>query len=366
MENFGTNLDTEKIISEDGFYSSLSEFKRFLLFVLNQYLMEDNTFKMIYNPNTGEFIKNEKYISPYKKFVMDRIDLTKIGFCNAGFAYIEEDKELAIVSPEYFMIHFLECVKKSSSELYGAFLKYQKEYGNEVIDGLSFTKIHDNLYNKYRNKSKETEGLYRLTDDYSETYLRSILLLKQIETTIDNVNNKLLDYFSDEFDEWDDEIYKKVEEQIENKLDSNPRKDKKVMEDGNIVRYIDQDYLKLEDEMQELREKEAINALNRYRKKFADNQKISCSELIRILENQFKEIVVCYSYLDNQHKRGYITDLGIDEVMYYSHPRDKHDPKRLRDEIIGYCTEDYDEIYLSSKEKENDDDCETVIRHINM
>lgn len=364
MRSFGTDLDTKKIISEDGFYSSLSDFKRFLLFVLNQYLMEDNIYKMIYNSNTGEFINDKNYKSPYKKIVMDRIDLRKIGFCNAGFTYTEDDGELAIVSPEYFMIHFLECIKKSSSELYAAFLNYQKEYGNEVIDGLSFTKIHDDLYNKYRSKSKETKGLYKLTNDYSETYLRSILLLKQIETTIDNVSNELLDYFSDGFNEWDDEIYKKVEERIENKLNSNLRNDKEEIEDGNIVHYIDQDYLKLQDKMQELREKEAKNALNRYRKKFADNQKVSCFELIRILENQFKEIVVCYSYLRNEYKRGCITDLGIDEVLYYSHPRDKYDHKRLCDETIGYCTEDYDEIYSSSNDKENDDDSENVIRHI--
>ena len=118
-----------------------------------------------------------------------------------------------------------------------------------------------------------------------------------------------------------------------------------------------------------LRQKEAQNALNRYRKAFAEKQKIAGTELIRILENQFKEIVACYSYLDNQHKRGYITDLGIDEVLYYSHPKDKHNPKRLHDEVIGYCAEDYDEMYLFSEEKENETDnenCETVIRNINM
>ena len=38
MENFGTNLDTEKIFQIDGFYSSLSDFRRFLLFVLNHIL----------------------------------------------------------------------------------------------------------------------------------------------------------------------------------------------------------------------------------------------------------------------------------------------------------------------------------------
>ena len=37
MENFGADLDNERIIQVDGFYSSLYDFKRFLLFLLNQY-----------------------------------------------------------------------------------------------------------------------------------------------------------------------------------------------------------------------------------------------------------------------------------------------------------------------------------------
>ena len=369
MKNFGANLDTEKVFQNDGFYSSLSDFKRFLLFVLNQYLMEDNTFRMYYDPKTGEFIKDESYKSPYKKFVMDRINLKNIGFCKAGFAYSEDNKELAVVSPEYFMIHLLDNIKKSSTELYSAFLSFQKDYGNDVLDNLSFKKVHEDLYNKYRSESEKTKGLYKLTEDYSETYLRAIILLKQIESTIDAVEIKLLDYFSDEFDEWNDEHYKKVEQEIEEKLNNTPRNDREEIENGIRTRYIDQDYLKLEDEMQNLRQTEAQNALNRYRKAFAEKQKIARTELIRILENQFKEIVACYSYLDNQHKRGYITDLGIDEVLYYSHPKDKHNPKRLHDEVIGYCAEDYDEMYLFSEEKENETDnenCETVIRNINM
>ena len=164
MENFGANLDTEKIFQIGGFYSSLSDFKRFLLFVLNQYLMEDNTFKMYYDPKTGEFIKDETYKSPYKKFVMDRINLKNIGFCNAGFAYSEDNKELAVVSPEYFMIHLLDDIKKSNTELYSAFLKFQKDYGNDVLDNLSFKKVHEDLYNKYRSESEKTNGLYRLTE----------------------------------------------------------------------------------------------------------------------------------------------------------------------------------------------------------
>ena len=367
MENFGADLDNERIIQVDGFYSSLSDFKRFLLFLLNQYLMEDNTFEIYYDSKTGKFIKDELYKSPYKKFVMDRINLKNIGFCKAGFAYSEDNKELAVVSPEYFMIHLLDNIKKSSTELYSAFLSFQEKYGNDVLDNLSFKKVHEDLYNKYRSESEKTKGLYKLTEDYSETYLRAIILLKQIDSTIDDVEVKLLDYFSDEFDEWNDEHYKKVEQEIEEKLNNTPRNDREEIENGIRTRYIDQDYLKLEDEMQNLRQKEAQNALNRYRKAFAENQKIAGTELIRILENQFKEIVACYSYLDNEHKRGYITDLGIDEVLYYSHPKDKHNPKRLHDEIIGYCAEDYDEMYLFSENEENDNDnYETVIRNINM
>lgn len=366
MKNFGTELDIKNLISEDGFYCSLSEFKKFILFVLNQYLIEENSFKIIYNPKNGEFIKDENYKSSYKKYVMDKINLKKIGFCNAGFAYIEDDKELAIVSPEYFMIHFLKCVKRNSAMLYSAYQLYQEKYGNEFVNNLSFKNIHNNLYNEYRKKSKESGGLYRLTEDYSESYLRSILLLDQIETTIDNVGDNILDYFCDGFDEWNDENYRKVEDQIERKLNDNPRNDVRVVENGVVVTYIDQDYLKLEDEMNDLKRQEATNALNRYRKKFAENQKIACSELIRILENKFKEIVVCYSYQDSENKRGYITNLGIDEVLYYSHPKDKHDPERLRDDKIGYCTEDYDEFYLYSDEKEDTNEFESVIRNINI
>ncbi len=176
----------------------------------------------------------------------------------------------------------------------------------------------------------------------------------------------MLDYFSDEFNEWDDEYYKKFEREVEEKLDNTPRiDDREEIVDGVRTHYIDQDYLNLQDEIQDLRQKEAQNALNRYRKSFAEKQKIAGAELIRILENQFKEIVVCYSYLDNKHKQGYITDLGIDEVSYYSHPKDKHNPKRLHDEVIGYGADDYDEMYLFSEEKENDN-YETVIRNINM
>ncbi len=155
MEKFGSNLDTEKIIQVDGFYSSLSDFKRFLLFVLNQYLMEDNTLKMYYDPKTGELIKDEAHNSPYKKFVMERINLKNIGFCNAGFTYSEDNEEFAVVSPEYFMIHLLDNIKKSSTELYNAFLKFQEEYGNEVLDNLSFKKVHQYLYNKYKSESKK-------------------------------------------------------------------------------------------------------------------------------------------------------------------------------------------------------------------
>ncbi len=367
MENFGSNLDNEKIIQTDGFYSSLSDFKRFLLFVLNQYLIEDDTFKMYYDPKTGKFIKDELYKSPYKKIVMDRINLKNIVFCKAGFAYTEDNTEFAIVSPEYFMIHLLDDVKKSSTELYRVFLNFQQKYGNEVLDNLSFKKIHDNLYNKYRSESEKTKGLYRLTDDYSVTYLRAIILLKQIESTIDDVEARLLDYFTDDFDEWSDERYKKVELEIAKKLNSTPRNDREETINGVRTHYIDQDYLKLEDEMQTLREKEAKNAFDRYRKKFAEKQKIAGSELLRILEHQFKEIVACYSYLDNEHKRGFITDLGIDEVLYYSHPKDKYNLKRRRDEIIGYCAEDYDEMYLFSEDKENENDnYENVIRNIYM
>lgn len=213
----------------------------------------------------------------------------------------------------------------------------------------------------------KTKGDYRLTDDYSEKYLRAILLLNQIESTIDDVENKLLDYFSDGFSEINDEQFQKVQKEIEEKLYSTPQNNREEIKDGVRIEYIDQAYLKLEKEMLNLRELEYQNALNRYKNKFAEKQKIAGSELIRILENQFKEIVVSYSYLANEHKRGYITDLGIDEVLYYSHPQDKYNYKRLRDSIIGYCAEDYDEMYLSSKEHENDNDnYGNVIRTIHM
>lgn len=367
MKNFGSNLDVEEIIQSDGFYSSLSDFKRFMLFVLNQYLIDDDTFKMFYNQKTGEFIKDETYKSIYKKIVMERIKLKNIGFCKAGFAYSEDNKELAVVSPEYFMIHFLDYIKKSSYELYNLFLKYQKEYGNNVLDNLSFKIIFDNLYNKYKVESEKTKGLYKLTDDYSETYLRAIILLRQVELTIDNLGNEVLDYFSDDFDEWNDEYYRKVENEIEEKLNNTPRNDRVDIENGTKVHYIDQDYIKLEEEMNDLRQREAQNAFNRFRKKFFENQKIAGSELIRLLQNKFKEIVACYSYLDNQYKRGYINKLGIDEVLYYSHPKDKYNPERLHDRIIGYCAEDYDEMYLLSQENKNDNNnYETVIRNINL
>lgn len=108
MEKFGDNLDIEM----DGFYSSIADFKRFLLFILNQYLMKDNTFQVFYDPNTNEIIKNQTHTSPYKRIVMDRINLKNITFCEEGFAYSEDNDEVAIVSPEYFMIHLLNNIKK--------------------------------------------------------------------------------------------------------------------------------------------------------------------------------------------------------------------------------------------------------------
>ena len=117
-----------------------------------------------------------------------------------------------------------------------------------------------------------------------------------------------------------------------------------------------------------MRDKAKEEALERYKNKLFANQKIAVSELVRLLIDKLKSNIIGYDYEEASTRRGYLTELGLDEVLYYAHPADKYDCNRRTFVIENPCGQDYDEYYVEREEnkKENDDGEITVVRKIYM
>ena len=127
------------------------------------------------------------------------------------------------------------------------------------------------------------------------------------------------------------------------------------------------DYYKTQEKVYDMRDKAKEEAVKRYKNKLFNNQKIAVSELVRLLIDKLKSNIIGYDY--EKARSGYLTKLGLDEVLYYAHPADKYDLHRRTFAIENPCGQDYDEYYVEREEnkKENDDDGEiSVVRKIYM
>ena len=65
------------------------------------------------------------------------------------------------------MLQLLEKLKINSEQAYAFFKGMENEFGKEHIDNINFAKIKEKLEEKYRKKQTETQGLYKLTEEYS-------------------------------------------------------------------------------------------------------------------------------------------------------------------------------------------------------
>ena len=363
MSNYGKKLDDNDAYMHDIFYTSLDSFKKYILFVLDKYLAYSKQTAFIYYPN-GSF-EDTKVDVDYNSYVKSEINMSNIGFSSLGF-YYQQDDEPVYVSPEYFMVHFIERLKYAGSELYNEFEIYRQRYGEDAIDSLCFTHIHDILVDEYREKITKNKGNYYLTDDYDEKTLRIVKYLRNIELVIDSLIERIVEYFKDDFEEFDDKKYVQVYNYVEDELNTHPRKDRVVIENGIRTTYIDEKYFRLLDELEKMRERAYNDAFDRFKDDFINNTKIAASELFRLLERDFKELVATYSYRENEKRRGHKDDLGLEEIMYYAHPNDKYNPKRLTDEEIGYCAEDYDDMYVLRNKDNDSTKLERIIRTIDL
>lgn len=174
----------------------------------------------------------------------------------------------------------------------------------------------------------------------------------KLDSVINDFISDILAYFSYDFDEYSDPEYLKVEDKI----------------DAMYQKCSKEEYYKTREKAYDMRDAAKEDAIKRYKTKLFNNQKIAVSELVRLLIDKLKSNIIGYDYEKASTRSGCLTELGIDEVLYYAHPADKYDYDRRTFSIENPCGQDYDEYYVEKEEneKENDDEAITVVRKIYM
>ena len=363
-KNFGNDIDKKNINKDDHFYLTPKEFQDFIEYVLYQYMFWsiNQSTKIIYNQ------KNDKVVQinneAQKRYIYDLLKPENIDFNNNGFIYIDEKGEKAYISPEFFTLQLCENLKRNPEAAYFDFKRMQEQIGIDNLNEIDFKKQKEELKKYYSDLQVKSKGLYRLTEEYNEWYLRAIENCSQIEESVIETKNDIVDYFSDEFEPYNDKEFRKIDDELDERINQRSREDRIVEENGKTVHYIDTEYLDFEEQIITLREKAEKEAYNRYKSMIARNIKIAINEYIRILENKLKSKIISYKYKEAEQKLGHITELGLDFVSYYAHPSDKYNLERRCDYVSGYEPEDYDEMYIGNLNE--DENIDTVIRHINL
>ena len=223
--------------------------------------------------------------------------------------------------------------------------------GKDNLSNIDFKRVYEELKKEKQTKSKETEGLYRLDFDYSIEYLRGVEVSYKLVSVIDEFISDILDYFTSDFDEYSDPEYLKVKDRID-----------AMYEDSSQEKYYE-----IQEKAWKIQDLAKEDAIKRYREKLFNNQKIAVAELVRLLIDKLKSNIIGYDYEKSLTRRGYLTELGLDEVLYYAHPIDKYDHYRQKYSVENPCSQDYDEYYFEKEENEKENDNEvTVVRKIYM
>lgn len=347
MSNFGKRVETDKIINDDGMYLTLEEFKSTLEYVVNS---------MIFNLSSLNGIRTNNFTMLFPLSILDVlkrkiINMENIDFCNLGFVY-KEDGEEAIVSPDFVLLQTLEQVKKDPKQIAVLHDLLVNKIGKDNLSNIDLKGIYEELKKEKQTKSKATKGLYRLDFDYSIEYLRGVEVSYKLDSVINDFISDILAYFSYDFDEYSDPEYLKVEDKI----------------DAMYQKCSKEEYYEIQEKAYDMRDAAKEEAIKRYKNKLFNNQKIAVSELVRLLIDKLKSNIIGYDYEKASVRRGCLTELGIDEVLYYAHPADKYDYDRRTFAIENPCGQDYDEYYVEKEEneKENDDEAITVVRKIYM
>ena len=346
MSNFGKRTEIKKMIDDDGLYLTLGEFKNTLEYVISSLIFGNLSLNMIKaNDHVASFSLTS--LENLKQMI---INMENINFTELGFAY-SEDGEEAIVSPDFVLLQTLEKIKKDPKKIAALYELLVNKVGKDNLYNIDFKRVYEELKKEKQIKSRETEGLYRLDFDYSIEYLRGVEVSYKLVSVIDEFISDILDYFTSDFDEYRDPEYLKVEDKI-------------------AVMYDDcsqEKYYEIQEKAWKIQDSAKEDAIKRYRNKLFNNQKIAVSELVRLLIDKLKSNIIGYDYEEALTRRGYLTELGIDEVLYYAHPVDKYDHYRQKYSVENPCSQDYDEYYVEKEENEKENSNEfTVVRKIYM
>lgn len=347
MSNFGKSVEIDRIIDDDGMYLTLEEFKIVMQYLITSLIFNSTSFDML-SINSNPIRSITSSIEVLKREVVDK---RNIAFEDIGFVFYENE-EGAAVSPEFVLLQTMENVKKNPKKIALLYGLLRNRVGKDNLSSIDLKRVYEELKNEKQTKSKETKGLYRLEFDYPIEYLRGVEVSYNLDSVIYEFISSILDYFCDDFNEFSDPEYLKVED----KIDSMYQKCSK------------EDYYKTQEKVYDMRDKAKEEAVKRYKNKLFNNQKIAVSELVRLLIDKLKSNIIGYDY--EKARSGYLTKLGLglDEVRYYAHPADKYDLHRRTFVIENPCGQDYDEYYVEREEnqKENDDGEITVVRKIYM
>ena len=345
MSYFGKRTEIKKMIDDDGMYLTLGEFKNTLEYVISSLVFGNSSLNMI---------KANDYVASLSLSILEDlkqriINMENINFTELGFAYSENGEE-AIVSPDFVLLQTFEKVKdpKKIAALYELLVN---KVGKDNLSNIDFKRVYEELKKEKQTKSKETEGLYRLDFDYSIEYLRGVEVSYKLVSVIDEFISDILDYFTSDFDEYSDPEYLKVKDRID-----------AMYEDSSQEKYYE-----IQEKAWKIQDLAKEDAIKRYREKLFNNQKIAVAELVRLLIDKLKSNIIGYDYEKSLTRRGYLTELGLDEVLYYAHPIDKYDHYRQKYSVENPCSQDYDEYYFEKEENEKENDNEvTVVRKIYM
>ena len=346
MSNFGKRTEIKKMIDDDGLYLTLGEFKNTLEYVISSLIFGNLSLNMIKaNDHVASFS-----LTSLENLKQRIINMENINFTELGFAYSENGEE-AIVSPDFVLLQTLEKIKKDPKKIAALYELLVNKVGKDNLSNIDFKRVYEELKKEKQIKSRETEGLYRLDFDYSIEYLRGVEVSYKLVSVIDEFISDILDYFTSDFDEYRDPEYLKVEDKI-------------------AVMYDDcsqEKYYEIQEKAWKIQDSAKEDAIKRYRNKLFNNQKIAVSELVRLLIDKLKSNIIGYDYEEALTRRGYLTELGIDEVLYYAHPVDKYDHYRQKYSVENPCSQDYDEYYVEKEENEKENSNEfTVVRKIYM
>ena len=346
MSNFGKRTEIKKMIDDDGLYLTLGEFKNTLEYVISLLIFGNLSLNMI---------KVNDYVASFSHTSLENlkqmiINMENINFTELGFAYSENGEE-AIVSPDFVLLQTLEKVKKDPKKIAALYELLVNKVGKDNLYNIDFKRVYEELKKEKQIKSRETEGLYRLDFDYSIEYLRGVEVSYKLVSVIDEFISDILDYFTSDFDEYRDPEYLKVEDKIAAMYDDCSQ----------------EKYYEIQEKAWKIQDSAKEDAIKRYRNKLFNNQKIAVSELVRLLIDKLKSNIIGYDYEEALTRRGYLTELGIDEVLYYAHPVDKYDHYRQKYSVENPCSQDYDEYYVEKEENEKENSNEfTVVRKIYM